>query len=440
MKISQRWIVLVAAGLCLCALAQPHVSAAQSLPRKEPAQHYLLAEPTSYTDVLDAFDDTDLPDLRVALAFRRTHSLFTIGRESLEPSDRINSKYREVAQSEQITNALSLELAAGVYRDMMVFLRLPLVLSEKRSLRQPPGVPGSASQLEPEDASGAAGGGDPTALFQHNYRSATRSGVPGLDLGFAWGITNQYRTAYLPTWVVLAESRFGLGEVLRPCTADDTCSAGVSRGTITLAIDSRWSYRYSWIEPYLGLRYQVEWASRARSRFAPKGVPDGIETGLPSSFALTLGAALMAWEDRGRFQRLSIDVRTQAEYVSAGRDYSPLFDVLGTSASPQLAAASPGLPAFNGLTQVDGHANMRAELALAAQAAQYIRFRIGVGMLHTTRHLLTGAPACVSAAAGPCTNAEVNPLYRAVIDLPGQRFILLGNLSYDLFASATGQF
>jgi hypothetical protein len=228
--------------------------------------------------------------------------------------------------------------------------------------------------------------------------------------------------------------------VLRPCQADVECSAGVSRGTVTLALDSRWSYRYRWLEPYLGLRYLLEWATAARNRFRPEGTPSALDTGLPRNFSLTLGAAVMAWEDRARFQRLSVDVRGQANYISAGRDYSPLFDVLGTSASPQLSAAAPGVLPWNGLTQVDAHAQLRAELTLAAQAALYVRFRVGVAFMHATQHLLTGAPACTGAAAGPCPEGQANPLYRAVIDLPGQRFIQLGNFSYDLFASATGQF
>jgi hypothetical protein len=231
----------------------------------------------------------------------------------------------------------------------------------------------------------------------------------------------------------------GLGQVLRPCLVDTTCTAaGVSRGTITLGLDSRWSYRYSWIEPYLGLRYVLEWATAASGRFSPRDLPDALDTSLPGLFEMTLGAALMAWEDRARFQRLSVDVRGQAAYTSAGRDYSPLFDVLGASANEQLLATkrTADLAPMYGLTQVDAYAQLRAELALAAQAAQYVRFRLGVSFMHMTPHLLTGAPACVES----CSDSAKNPLYRAVIDLPGQRFVLLGNLSYDLFASATGQF
>ena len=73
------------------------------------------------------------------------------------------------------------------------------------------------------------------------------------------------------------------------------------------------------------------------------------------------------------------------------------------------------------------------------QAARYVNFRVGVLFAHNTTHLLSNAAACV-AASGTCTSDRVNPLYRPIIDLPGQRFLLVGDLSYELFAQATGEF
>lgn len=431
-------------ALVLGALALlPRPAAADAEARGRTMQRYLLAEPTSYMDVLDGFEGSRLPQVRVALGYHRTQSAATIGRERVSEGERTAGGYRSVARSEQVIDALSLDLAVGVYRDLMVLLRVPLVLSDKRSLKQPSDAP-DASSSEPQDAS-ASGEGDPSqALFNHNARSATRSGVPAVDIGAAWGITNQYRTSYLPTWVVTVESRLGLGEVLRPCQPGYPCSAGVSRGTIALTLDSRWSYRFPWIEPYLGMRYVHEWASAAASRFSPDGVPDALDTGLPSTQELTLGAALMLWEDRARFQRLSIDLRGQAAYVSAGRDYTPLFDVLGLSSNPQLSAAneSANLLPFYGITQTAQHARFRAQLAVGAQAARYIQFRLGASIIHVTRHLLSGAAACLQSGVtqAQCAPDQQNPLYRAVLDMPGQRFAMLGNFSYELFAAATGQF
>jgi hypothetical protein len=80
------------------------------------------------------------------------------------------------------------------------------------------------------------------------------------------------------------------------------------------------------------------------------------------------------------------------------------------------------------------------------QAARYVRFRVDLIVSHATQHLLTGTGACTSAsrdsdgASDQCGDKQPNALYRAVIDQPGQRFALSGDLSYSLSATATAQF
>jgi hypothetical protein len=402
-------------------------------------RRYLMAQPTEYTDVLDAFEDGGLLDVAVSLGFVRSANSASIQREIQLPDDRIAGRYEKVASSRQVTNALSLELGLGVYEDLMVYARLPLVLSDTRVLRQP----GKSVSADVQRALGATANGGPP-LFDGNYTSVTRSGVGAVDLGVAWGAVNQYRMPYLPTWVVSAELRVGFGELLQPCSSGAACGNGVNRGTARATVSSRWSYRWRWAEPYLGLRYALEWATGASERFAPHGDrPAYVDATPPSVAETTLGAALVAWEDRGRYQRLSIDVRGSAAYVSAGRDYSVLFDALGSSSDAQLTqayASAAGPVSFNGLTEVASHVRLGSELALAMQAARYVRFRLGISLWHATAHLLTGAAPCSSGNDGSCAGVAANPLYRPVIDLPGQRFQLASDLTFDLLASATGQF
>jgi hypothetical protein len=413
--------------------ATPDDVAAQQQP-----QRALLSEPSEYTDVLDAFEHGAAPDINVGLSFRRSHARSTVLREQVAASDKIAGRTLPIATATQITNALALELAAGIFRDLMVYARLPLVLSDVRALQAPSGTQGPAAEAALRASSSDA------VLFTPDYKSATRSGIPGLDLGLAWGVLNQYRTPYLPTWVLSLETRVGLGKVMRPCAESAPCDTGINRGTTTLALGSRWSYRVRWIEPYLGLRYVHEWATSASDSFTPHGdQPSYVESSLPSMEELTLGAALVAWEDRARFQRLSIDVRGFASYISAGRDYSVLFDALGASRNSQLStpyASAAGSVPFTGVTNVASHARVAAELALATQAARYIRFRLGVVLSHVTSHLLTDAAPCTLESETTCGADRSNLLYRPVIDVPGQRFLLASNLGYDLFANATGEF
>jgi hypothetical protein len=134
-----------------------------------------------------------------------------------------------------------------------------------------------------------------------------------------------------------------------------------------------------------------------------------------------------------------------------------LFDALGSSSSPflteknsdHLVANSPGRKVpFTGLTNADAHARVGLETALVMQAAQYVRFRLGFGLAFVSPYLLTNTVRCNADShaangdprAGDCYPNLWNPQYRPVIDLPGQRFRLVDDVVFDLFATAIGQF
>jgi hypothetical protein len=406
----------------------------------EDVQRHLLAEPIDYTSVLDAFEADKLLDVSVGVSFRRRQQHSTIARERIGMSDTIGGRTLPVVQSREVTTSLSLDLAVGVWHDLMVYGRLPLVLSDTRSLRQADGV---STEAVNRALLGGEGDGN-AALFDRTFTSATRSGIPALEFGVAWGVFNQYVTDYLPTWVLSLETRIGIGKLQAPCADGAGCNAGINRGTAIVALQSRWSYRWRFLEPYLGLKYADEIATAASENFNPHGaVPSELNPAPPSVYELTAGMSLIAWEDRRRFQRLWIDVRGYAAYVSAGRDDSPLYDALGTSSNPQLHVAyqtASGSVTENGLTNVASYARLRAEITLGTQAARYVRFRAGIGLSHVTSHLLTDAAACIASGDGSCPADRVNPLYRPVIDLPGQRFIQTGELTFDVFADATGEF
>jgi hypothetical protein len=458
-QVGQSGLRLVICSLALAAsafaLGSSRTAAAQSKPP------YLFLEPTEYTDVIDAFDGPDDPiDFNVRLSFARDQENAAISRER-NPVGAFAVDRVHVADYRSVRSQLVIGAELGLYKDLMLYGSLPLVFSDTRELRLPDDArcDSSACQHRARTVQAVLNDpppqSDPSPIFNPSPVAAgrTRSGVPAVDVGLAWGIMNQYREPGLPTWVVLVEGRFSVGSPMHACLADSEakCDPGKSRGTTRVLLGTRWSYRYRFIEPYVGLDHAFEWATSASEAFEPSG--EGrffADTSLPSVTGLTIGGSIVPWEHRGRFQQFSIDVRARAEYVSAGRDYTPLFDVLGASANPylstplQLEAGAP-LP-FNGLTQVDAYAKLALDVALAMQAARYVRFRLDLVVSHATQHLLTGAAACTAAPrdrdsdADQCGEKQPNALYRAVIDEPGQRFALGSDLSYSLSATATAQF
>src|SRR4030095_5804479 len=110
----------------------------------------------------------------------------------------------------------------GLYHDIALYFRMPIVLSNDRKLTdlngtEAPGVQeivlagGPKEQIDPM--------GRPTKLFSLPINSPTRSGIEYLAVGTDFGFMNQFRDATKPTWIAGFEVRFGIGDPLHACNA-----------------------------------------------------------------------------------------------------------------------------------------------------------------------------------------------------------------------------
>ena len=245
-----------------------------------------------------------------------------------------------------------------------------------------------------------------------------------------------------------------------------TSDPGINRGTNAIRVETRASRRVQSVEPYGGIAFMAEFPSASGRTFAPAGEIQGLMNRIPPLTAeLTAGMSVIPWEEREGFRRFVIDARLTGAYVSEGRDYSPLFDALGSSMDPQLAQArSVYVDAagtltrdlyFYGITTTEAHARLGGRLALEVQAARYVRFAAGAGLYYATPYLLTFADGCnpnVSTGADDrrtttpsgdamCRDRSlVNGDSRQSIDLVGRRFRMDGEFQLDLFAQLIGQF
>lgn len=383
----------------------------------------IMAEPTTYTDVLDAFDDDDPFDFDVHVEYRRTSTASNIEREAATDSGRSSGDFTRVGESLRVVKQLRLGIDVGVFRDAMLSLGIPFVLSDEQSVEWTP--------LQRSDTDTA------TSLFGASgvFQSKPRSGVPGLDLGARIALTNQYRMRGWPTWVVLLESHIVTGDVIAPCAQATDCKAGITEGASDLKLGSRWSYRTRYVEPYFGLSYLWPFVTSGEELHGPNagraksGAP-------PEEGELTLGVAIVPWEDRRRFQRFSVDLRGTVARRGAGREASPLFDALGTS---DLLGDR-----FTGLSDVESRLRGGVEISLEMRAARYVRFRVSMGLAQSTPYLITTVPGCngdieidpADSSIGSCDGVPFVP----VIELPGNRFRVEGALTTDLRATASGHF
>lgn len=420
----------------------------------------LYGEPTSFTNVVDAFDDDDVFDLSATVGFSRRLTDGTIEREDPRADGRTTRNFTDIARASRVENILNLGVEVGLYKDLAVYARVPITLSDDRELKLPGGR--DAAEVAADLAIPTSGGSE--QLFTVPFTSPTRSGIDHVDLGAAYAVMNQYRTPSLPTWVWLAELSLGIGAAAHPCfgtkpdSATAQCYGGGDAGTGSslsgLRIETRASKRFRFLEPYTGFSFLYRWAGQSSDLFTTGGdLPGYVETLPPMEAGMTVGATAFPWESRGRFQRLAIDARFLGTWVTRGRDYTPLTDALGTSQASALRTPVKECPTctaedeYVGLGETAAHARLGGQLSLELQAAKVVRFVLGANLSYATPYLITGTEPCNLSGggagdprAGSCESGIQNPHYRAVIDGPGQRFRVRGELVVDLFANAVAQF
>jgi hypothetical protein len=368
---------------------------------------------------------------------------------------------------------------------------MPIILADNRKLDD---LSGSAGQ----QATALAGLPGEGPLFSIPFTSPQRSGVDYIAIGADFGFMNQYRDPGKPTWVFGLEGRFSVGEPMHACNASPVSpqvdcaypsdinrngvpgeyinaaaggslegvfnggrNPGVSRGTNALELHSYISKRIKYIEPYAGFRTLFEF-QQERSDYGISDLKGSLVNHPPFEGWGIFGMQVIPWEQRESFQRITLDTRFAMSYRTEGRDYSPLFDALGSSSAPGLRnpnyAAYTAAPAgslnpsqvdlgsqkvyFTGLTDVQQFATFSGSFSVTWQAAEYVKFQAGLGYLREQSHSITTDQPCNPdfkgdlGAAGPCLNVQPlagggtqysasgipNPNYRPAINTVGHRF------------------
>lgn len=413
----------------------------------------LMRESTSYTDVADAADGNDPFDVYLRVGFSQRRLNGTIRREVGGAGNPLSASgvpaYEKIGDYSSTRNVLEVGADIGIYHDLALTVRLPVILSDSYTI-------GGGDTPTVADGMG-------NTLFTAPFGGPTRSGLDTVHLGFAWAPLNQNRVREVPSWVMMADVGLPIGTLMHPCGPSSTgCDPGISRGNIIAHFETRISRRHNYVEPYFGLGVTAEFPTRARDAFRPTGNLKGYQhTRPPIVGDLSIGAAFIPWENIARFQRLSFDVRFNASYVSDGRDFSPLYDALGSSTNAGLTSlncedgnptmCAPGLAQvpFNGLTDTLAYGRFGGRFAVEVQAARYVMFSVGTNIAYQTAYAITSADVCNASVAGAgapspgavnCVSGVFNPHYRAVVDEPGRRFELGASILIDLFARITAQF
>jgi hypothetical protein len=521
-------LVVAAGPVVALTLASP---ARADEPRKM-TEPRMLREPSEIVQVVDAFDEDDLFDLHLSLGYQQTWKSAKILRETNVLQSGLGTggytvSNMNVASYEESTARLNTRADIGVYKDIAIVIRMPVILSNDRKLE---GIDGSDKQQSTVLA-GAPG----EQLFSLPFESPTRSGIEYLALGMDFGIMNQARNKTKPTWIIGGEVRLNVSEPMHACNnkpsqlnvgaasnqvkcaqpndidrdgnapEEDSLAdggffdpdsgvqldegpggnrkPGVSRGMTGLNFHTYLSRRVKYIEPYGGFDVLFEFPNSS-SDYKAVDLEGSLVNHPPLRGSMIVGIAVIPWEIRDAFQRLTIDGRFTGTYVSEGRDYSELFDALGSSDAPSMrypnfaeyqtnsnAGTAGGAPSvvnpnsqkvyFTGLTDVQQYGTYNFSVSATYQAGEYVKFNAGAGYTLTQGHFVTFDQACNpdfdsdEGAAGPCRTGSPgetaedatfsatgipNANYRRPINDPGHRFKVDDVSALDLWLSATVMF
>jgi hypothetical protein len=293
---------------------------------------HVLSEPGEVTTVVDAFDEDDPFDLHITLGFQQTWKNASIRREtSINQPGLTTGGYTadtmNVASYKETTSRLNTRVDAGIYRDIALYLRMPIILSNSRQLD---GLDGSDS-VQGVVLQGIPG----EQLFSLPFKSPNRSGIEYLAAGLDADIFNQARDHTKPTWLVGFEGRFSVSDPMHACNANPaagkvSCAdpsdvnrngisepannegnfsgsrkAGVGRGTTGLELHTLVSRRVKYVEPYGGFRALFEFPTGS-SDFGQTNLQGSVVNHPPIEGTVIMGMQVIPWENREQFQRCAL--------------------------------------------------------------------------------------------------------------------------------------
>jgi hypothetical protein len=185
------------------------------------------------------------------------------------------------------------------------------------------------------------------------------------------------------------------------------------------------SKRLSFAEPYFELHYTLPWraggyysncqnatdANMGRAENCNVGNWTQAETGLRPTHTggFIVGTELTVFERPERHQRVAFDLRAWGNYVSEGRIYNELSDLMGK------------------MLYTGDYGQIGGQLGFVGQAAEFVLLRAYASWAYNTEHFLTneniGKDMDGNGTVDVSTNpGEINPNYDFRVDRQGRRF------------------
>jgi len=346
----------------------------------------------------------------------------------------------------QTRDVLRLRADVGIWKDLSLFLALPVVLADDRSLDFDRSGCGFASAPGCIDESNATilrdgilpGFGAPSFGLDSNhqrpyqrpsqtlFRGPTRKGLEHLGLGASWAILNQDRDFTHPTWIVRFESRFAVGGDMRFDPLRAGANTAVGPGAHQLVFSTLFSRRLWALEPYLGGFYLLPLAT-SDSPIGRNVLGKSAAARPQHRVGTDIGVEAVVWDDPRSLRRITLELSGHLELRLFGLEQGPVWEPLAGAAAcardrtacrrdvdrdldgDGVTDPSPGT------TRTPAHGLLGGSAGLGVRAGRFLRFRGLFGLSYEQSHLLSD---------GRSGND--------VFDIPGRRFRLEDGHSWHL--------
>ena len=439
------------------------------------------------TRVLTAVEkDHPLPEVWLGVGFEHLRKSANITREWVQRdaagNPTVAEDVRELEFSEY-QHRLNIDLRAGIFRDLELHVRAPIILAYKSQISLASGVDGTSTLWGSENADDRA--------YDYRYpitevpASRERAGFGDMTFGLSWSPVVDVKDEAYPTLTLTGDIIAPTGSRRDPtdqaALPDQAGKGGMGLGQtifdLSIGLSRRMRLGSPALDPYIVLGARIPVATSSQKALGMEPPPSG---------RATVGAEVLIFEDLETEQLYSVDLGFSFRYVGIGRTYSELSDYLpnidqtrvpANRADPSVAAdavtyddyADPrnysaaqdgarcgtltGVPCGE-LNRVDEHLEMHGTFALTLKPSKWIMFRGGLAVGFVTSHLLTAEkvgvdtdPAGSNATCGgsPCAgrvNAvnsrgedERSPYYDPRYDQPGRRLRADGIFTLSAFAN-----
>jgi hypothetical protein len=387
----------------------------------------------------------DLVDLHLSVGWTHESRRASIRRELEGQATGGQIALRNDLVFRESRDALRLRADVGVWRDLSLFLALPLVLADDRSLgfdRSACGFGGGPACIDENNASilrdgilpgfGAPSYGLDSAHqrpFQRPsesvFRGPTRKGLEYLAVGASWALLNQDRDFTHPTWIVRAEARFAVGKDMRFDPLHAGANSAVGPGFNQFVFSTIFSRRLWTLEPYLGGWYLLPVATSGSPLgrdVLGKGAADGPQHRAGADF----GVEAAVWDDPRSQRRITFELGGRLELRMLGLAQGPLWEPLaGSPSCPKDKTAcrrdvdtdlsGDGVVDPNpGTTHVPAYGILGGQAGFGVRSGRYLRFRGLFGLAYEQDHFLSDGRSGLD-------------LY----DIPGRRFRLEDGVSWN---------